>query len=69
MIKQIQIFVADTPINLQDKINNFCIDFFPEEIISIKIIRNLNEQEKEEKWLGYIIYQKDEYQDASINDS
>ncbi len=69
MIKQIQIFVADTPINLQDKINNFCIDFFPEEIISIKIIRNLNEQEKEEKWLGYIVYQKDEYQDASINDS
>lgn len=69
MIKQIQIFVADTPINLQDKINNFCIDFFPEEIISIKIVRNLNEQEKEEKWLGYIVYQKDEYQDASINDS
>lgn len=62
MIKQVQIFVAATTEELQQKINEFCVDFFPEEIASIQIIRcESTKNTGEESWLGYIVYNKKGY--------
>lgn len=59
MIKQVQIFEATSSEELQEKVNRFCVDFFPEEIFSIEILCQFNGEAKH--WLGYVTYQKDEY--------
>lgn len=60
MIKQVQIFTAKTTEDLQKKINEFCVDFFPEEISSVTI-REIVSTEQSDCWLGYVVYQKNEY--------
>ncbi len=59
MVKQIQIFLSDSKDELQQDINNFCIEFFPEEIVSIKI--SIVKNDNKIQWLGYIIYNKNGY--------
>ncbi len=59
MVKQIQIFSADCMEELQKSINKFCVDFFPEEIISIKI--NAIELQGSIKWVGCIVFNKTGY--------
>ncbi|GAB0173016.1 hypothetical protein [Helicobacter trogontum] len=64
MTTQVQIFTAKTTEELQQKMNEFCIDFFPEEIINFKIAKipvHPQEIQDEAQWLGYIVYKKSEY--------
>lgn len=61
MVKQVKIFLEDNIDNLQKQINNFCLDFFPEEIFSITIQNTIDSCTSKEKWLGYIVYQREEH--------
>ncbi|MWV62763.1 hypothetical protein DCO58_02445 [Helicobacter saguini] len=60
MVKQVKIFEANSIENLEREINKFCVDFFPEEIFSIKILP----LESEGAYFAYITYQKDEYEES-----
>lgn len=61
MITQVQIFTAKTTEELQQKMNEFCVDFFPEEIVNFKIAKIPTQIQEEAQWLGYIVYKKNEY--------
>lgn len=61
MVKQVQIFTAATIEKLQQHINEFCVDFFPEEIADITIKEITAVTQDDYKWLGYIVYNKNEY--------
>lgn len=61
MITQVQIFTAKTTEELQQKMNEFCVDFFPEEIVNFKIAKIPTQIREEAQWLGYIVYKKNEY--------
>ncbi|TLE08238.1 hypothetical protein LS79_006945 [Helicobacter bilis] len=61
MITQVQIFTAKTTEELQKKMNEFCVDFFPEEIVKFKVAKIYTQAQEEEQWLGYIVYKKNEY--------
>lgn len=61
MVKQVQIFTAATIEKLQQCINEFCVDFFPEEIADITIKEITAATQDDYKWLGYIVYNKNEY--------
>ncbi len=60
MVKQVEILLAKTTDELQQKINEFCVDFFPEEIADIEITK-IPTMHNGDEWLGYIIYQKNGY--------
>lgn len=55
MITQVQIFTAKTTEELQKKMNEFCVDFFPEEIVNFKVAKIYTQAQEEEQWLGYIV--------------
>ena len=57
MIKQIKIFNAENLEQLENEINTFCVEFFPEEILDVRI------KETSNSYIGYVIYQKDEYEE------
>lgn len=61
MVKQVQIFTAKTTEELQQQINEFCVDFFPEEIADIEIKELVATTQGDCKWLGCVVYNKNEY--------
>lgn len=64
MVKQVKIiYVSDGLRHLEEEINTFCVDFFPEEIFSINIYPPRDEGDME--CVAMIVYQKDEYEENS----